>query len=133
MFETIGKWEPDYLLSDPNGAARLAIPCAPGNSVIQRGMIMKRGDNGMYEPAAAADIVNTNFLVILDETVDTNASETVAAEAAAFRGGRVIVSRVHLKDDGTLTAAHKLVLRQQGFLMDILMGEAEEFNNSTEG
>ena len=31
MYTTIGKWEPSYLLSDPQGAQVISIPCAPGN------------------------------------------------------------------------------------------------------
>ena len=85
MYTTIGKWEPSYLLSDPQGAQVISIPCAPGTGVIQRGQIMKRGDNGMYAPAAAADITNANFLVVVDEVVDTTADENIAADARAYR------------------------------------------------
>ena len=132
MFQTIGKWEPEYLLSDPAGAQVIAIPCAPGNGVIQRGQIMKRGDNGMYAPAAAADIVGTNYLVVVDEVVDTTANPTVAADARAYRAGRMIESKLLLTGGEKLTAAHKLTLRQQGILTDLMMEDAQEFNNSTE-
>lgn len=131
MYTTIGKWEPSYLLSDPQGAQVISIPCAPGNGVIQRGQIMKRGDNGMYAPAAAADITNANSLVVVDEVVDTTADENIAADARAYRAGRMIESKLLLSGGGTLTAAHKLVLRQQGILTDVLMEDAAEFNNST--
>ena len=33
MYTTIGKWEPSYLLSDPQGAQVISIPCTPGNGV----------------------------------------------------------------------------------------------------
>lgn len=131
MYKTIGKWEPSYLLSDPMGAQVIAIPCAPGNEVILRGTIMKRGANGMYTPAAASDITAANFLVVVDEDVDVTADKNVAADARAYRAGRLIESKLLLSDGGTLTAAHKLVLRQQGILLDILMEDAQEFNNST--
>ncbi len=131
MFKTIGKWEPNYLLSDPTGAQVIAIPCAPGEKVVLRGTIMKRGDNGMYTPAAAADITNANHLVVVDEDVDVTADANVAADARAYRAGRMIESKLLLSDGGKLTAAHKLVLRQQGILTDILMEDAQEFNNST--
>lgn len=133
MYKTIGTWDPSYLLADPNGAQPISIPCAPGNGVIERGQIMKRGSNGMYVPAAAADIVNTNYLVVVDDVVDTTENATVAAEARAYRAGRLIESKLLLSGGGTLTAAHKLVLRQQGIMLDILMEDAAEFNNSTEG
>lgn len=131
MYKTIGKWDPSYLLSDPNGAQVISIPCAPGNGVIQRGQIMKRGDNGMYAPAAAADITGTNHLVVLDDVVDTAADANVAADGRAYRAGRFIESKLLLSGGETLTAAHKLVLRQQGILTDVLMEDAVEFNNST--
>lgn len=132
MYKTIGKWEPEYLLSDPQGASVIAIPCTPGNGVLKRGQIMKREANGMYAPAAAADIVNTNHLVVLDEVVDTTANAEIAADARAYRAGRMIESKLILTGNDALTAAHKLVLRQQGILTDILMEDAAEFNNSTE-
>lgn len=131
MYATIGKWEPEYLLSDPQGASVIAIPCTPGNGTLQRGQIMKREANGMYAPAAAADIVNTNHLVVLDEVVDTAANAEIAADARAYRAGRMIESKLLLAGGETLTAAHKLVLRQQGILTDVLMEDAAEFNNST--
>lgn len=133
MYATIGKWEPEYLLSDPQGAQVISIPCTPGNGTLKRGQIMKRDANGMYSPAASADIVSTNHLVILDETVDTTADANVAADARAYRAGRMIESKLVLASDGVLTAAHKLVLRQQEILTDLLMEDAGEFNNSTAG
>lgn len=131
MYATIGKWEPEYLLSDPQGAQVIAIPCTPGNGTIQRGQIMKREANGMYAPAAAADIVSTNHLVVIDEVVDTAANAEIAADARAYRAGRMIESKLLLAGGETLTAAHKLVLRQQGIITDVLMEDAAEFNNST--
>lgn len=131
MYATIGKWEPEYLLSDPQGAQVISIPCTPGNGTIQRGHIMKREANGMYAPAAASDIVNTNHLVVIDETVDTNADAEISADARAYRTGRMIESKLLLSGGETLTAAHKLVLRQQGILTDVLMEDADDFNNST--
>jgi len=128
MYTTIGKWEPSYLLSDPQGAQVISIPCAPGNGVIQRGQIMKRGDNGMYAPAAAADITNANFLVVVDEVVDTTADENIAADARAYRAGRLIAGKVTLKDGAELTAAVQLALRKQGIVFDQMVS-AETFNN----
>lgn len=126
MYKTIDKWEPEYLLSDPQGSQPIAISLTPGKGVVARGSIMKRADNGMYDPAAAADITADNFLVVLNETVDTDEDAT----AGAYRAGRMIESKL-LLTDGTLTAAHKLILRQQGIFTDLLMEDAPEFNNST--
>ena len=131
MFKNIGKWEPNTLLSDPVGAQVIAIHCAPGNGTVQRGQIMKRGTNGMYVPAAAADITSANYLVVVDETVDTTEDAAVAAEARAYRAGRMIESALLLTGGTKPTAAHKLVLRQQGIVTDVLAEDAAEFNNST--
>lgn len=128
LFGNIGKFDYDYLLADPNGADKIAIPCKPGNGVIARGTVMFREANGMYSPAAASDAVATNSLVVLDEAVDTSADASIAEDAAAYRAGRMIDGRVKLKDGAELTDSVKLVLRQQGIVFNHMVG-GEPYNN----
>ena len=133
LYKKIGESNPTYLLSDPQGADKIAIPCKPGNGVVGRGTLMFREDNGMYSPAAAADVVTTKSLVVLDETVDTDANTTVAEDAAAYRAGRMIAGKVLLKDGSAPNAAAALVLRQQGIVLNQMMDTAPEFNNEVGG
>ena len=133
LYKKIGESNPTYLLSDPQGADKIAIPCKPGNGVVGRGTLMFREDNGMYSPAAAADLVATKSLVVLDETVDTDANATVAEDAAAYRAGRMIAGKVLLKDGSAPNAAAALVLRQQGIVLNQMMDTATEFNNEVGG
>lgn len=128
MYEVIGTNYPEYLLSDPNGADLIAIPCKPGNGKINRGTVMYRGQDGMWLPAAEVDAVDTNFLVVLDETVDTDANATIAEDARAYRGGRLIAGKVTLKNGAALTAAVQLALRKQGIMLDRMVG-TETFDN----
>lgn len=130
MYEVIGTNNPEYLLADPNGADLIAIPCKPGNGKINRGTVMHRGADGMWLPASAAEAVDTNMLAVLDESVDTTASATVAEDARAFRAGRLIAGKVTLKDGAELTAAVQLALRKQGIVFDQMVGTGT-FTNGT--
>ena len=130
LYEVIGTNNPEYLLADPNGADKIAIPCKPGNGVITRGTVMYRGTDGMWLPAEAANAVDTNFLAVLDESVDTTANATVAEDAAAYRAGRLIAGKVTLKDGGALTDAVRLALRKQGIVFD-QMESTDTFDNDT--
>lgn len=122
LYEVIGTNNPEYLLADPNGSDLIAIPCKPGNGKINRGTVMYRGADGMWLPASAAEAVDTNMLAVLDESVDTTASATVAEDARAFRAGRLIAGKVTLKDGAELTAAVQLALRKQGIVFDQMVG-----------
>ena len=133
LYKKVGESNPMYLLSDPQGAEKIAIPCKPGNGTINRGTLMFREDNGMYAPATAADVVNTKSLVVLDETVNTDANATVAEDAAAYRAGRMIAGKVLLKDGTAPNAAAQLVLRQQGIVFNQMMDTAPDFNNEVGG
>lgn len=130
LFETIGTSNPEYLMSDPQGADMIAIPCEPGNGTVKRGTVMYRKATGMYAPAAAANVISTNSLVVLDESVDTSADATVAEDARAYRAGRLIAGKVTLAADAAVTPDLALILRQQGIVLDQMEGTAE-FNNST--
>ena len=137
LYGKIGEKNPEYLLADPQGAEPIGIPCTPGQGVVKRGTVMFREDRGMYSPAASANVVNTNMLVVLSETVDTGSApasgETAVAEnAAAYRAGRFIDGKVFLTGDAALTAAHKVVLRQQGIVFNPMESTAT-FTNTASG
>ena len=129
LYKTIGKSNPTYLLADPQGADVIAIPCEPGNGTVARGTVMVRKETGMYAPAASADVAETNMLCVLNETVDTDADAKVAAEASAYRAAHLIAGYVKLAESAALTAAHKIVLRKQGFVFDQMESTTETFNN----
>lgn len=123
LYKKIGESGYDQLLADPQGADVIAVPCEPGNGDIKRGTILYRKASGLWAPAAAAQIVNTNQLVVLNEDVATGSApasgETATAEdAAAYRAGHFVDGRVTLAADAALTDAHKVVLRQQGIVFD---------------
>lgn len=123
LYKKIGVSGYDQLLADPQGADVIAVPCEPGNGDIKRGTILYRKASGLWAPAAAAQIVNTNQLVVLNEDVATGSAPasgtTVTAEdVAAYRAGRFIDGRVTLAADAALTEAHKVILRQQGIVFD---------------
>lgn len=123
LYKKIGESGYDQLLADPQGADVIAVPCEPGNGDIKRGTILYRKASGLWAPAAAAQIVNTNQLVVLNEDVATGnapaSGTTVTAEdVAAYRAGRFIDGRVTLAADAALTEAHKVILRQQGIVFD---------------
>lgn len=137
LYGKIGERNPEYLLADPQGAERIGIPCTPGKGAVKRGTVMFREANGMYSPAASADVVNTNMLVVLEEAVDTGSApasgETAIAESAeAFRAGRFIDGKVFLAGDAELTADNKVVLRQQGIVFSPMVSTTT-FDNSASG
>lgn len=86
----------------------------------------------MWAPAASANAVATNQLVVLNETVNTAgvATEggTIAEDAAAYRAGRLIAGMVTLAAGATLTAEAVLALRNQGIVLD-QKTNTEAFNN----
>lgn len=130
MYKTIGTNNPDYLLADPQGADVIAIPVAPGNGTIKRGTVMYRKASGLYAPAASGQVTASNYLVVIDETVDSSANLVVAEDARAYRAGRLVAGKVKLAADADLTAAHALILRQQGIVLDHMMGLAPNFDNA---
>ena len=125
MYGVIGTNTPDYLLAKAADGDRVAVSLKPGEGEITRGTVCYRTASGMYAPAAAAAAVITNDLVILDETIDTGNSvgdDAVAEDAAAYRAGHFIESKVHLKSEAALTDAVKVVLRAQGIVFDPVVG-----------
>ena len=124
MYSVIGKKEFSYLLADPQGADVIAIPCEPGNGVIKRGTVMVRKDTGLWAPAAAADVAETNMICVIDEAVDTTQNAKVAEDARAYRAGRLIYGKVTL----AAGAANMIGLRKQGLVFD-RMEETGTFDN----
>ncbi len=132
LYSIIDEYNPQYLLADGEGAELVAIPCEPGNGTVKRGTIMYRKASGLYAPAAAAAAVDANYLVVLDETVDTTGrtitSGTVAEDARAYRSGKLIRGKVTLANDAAVTPAVELVLRKQGIVLSP-MDSTSTFNN----
>ena len=128
MYQTIGRNDPTYLLADPSICEKVAIPVEPGNGQVARGTVMYRKANGMFTAATASDATAANYLVVIDEDVDTEADARVAEAAAAYRMGAVIRAKVLLKDGGPVTEAVALALRQQGIRLDPMDDWAEGEN-----
>lgn len=123
IYDVIGTSTPVNLLADPQGADKIAIPCEPGNGDIPAGTLMYRKASGLWAPAAAAQVVNTNQLAVLKEAVASgNAPASgvtaVAEDGLAYRAGCFIDGAVKLAAGAALTDAHKVILRQQGIVFD---------------
>ena len=124
LFDQIGQSNPTYLLADPRGAEEIAIPIEPGSETLERGLIMYRGDDGLYVPAKAADVTPTidddalieKSLVVLNERVEQDTVFTAAARA--YRAGRMIAGRVFTADEAPITAEMMLALRKQNIVFD---------------
>ena len=121
LYGVIGTSGYSNLLADPQGADVIGIPCEPGNGDIPAGTIMYRKSNGLYAPAASGQISTSYYLVVLGEDVATGASVApgaVAENAKAFRAGIFVDGAVKLASNGTVTAAHKVVLKLGGIVFD---------------
>lgn len=123
MYGVIGTSNPTNLLADPQGADRIAIPCEPGSGTIPAGTVMYRKESGLWAPATADEVVDTNQFAILNDAVDAGeapaAGETaVATDAVAYRAGRFIDGMVTLDAGTALTEADKVILRMQGIVFN---------------
>ena len=121
LYSVVGTKAYTNLLADPQGADAIAIPCEPGNGDIPAGTVMYRTANGLYAPAASAQITTSYMLVVLAEDAATGSSvdaDTVAEDAKAYRAGCFVDGAVVLKSNGTLTDAHKVVLKLGGIVFD---------------
>jgi len=117
MYKVVGTSTPTALLEDPQGAEAIAVPMKPGQGTVAAGTVIYRDADGFWNGAAAANIVGTNMLAVLAEDVDTDVSETVAEDAAAYRSARLIDGKVKDKTGTAVTAAHKVILRQQNLVL----------------
>lgn len=133
LYEVVGRKDPSYLLSGPQGADVIAIPCEPGNGIVKRGTVMYRKETGLWAPAAAENAVVNNQLAVLDETVDTAGldagTKTIAEDARAYRAGHFVRGRVTLSADAAVTAGVEVTLRAQGIVFDQMVGTGT-FDNS---
>lgn len=122
LYKNIGTKTYNALLADPIGADPIAIPCVPGNGTVAAGTVMYATENGMYAPAAVENAVDTNSLVVLAEDVDTDADESVAATATAYRAAHLVDGSVSLSAGEPLTDAIKLTLRKQNLVLSPIVG-----------
>lgn len=120
LFGTIGTKNPKYLLKSLGGEdtdAVITVSMEPGHATVPSGAVLYRKSNGMYAPAAAANIAANYNLVVLRDEVDTTTSATVAAAAAAYRKGVFIAGKVLVNDGSNnydaVSAAQAIVLRGQ--------------------
>ena len=137
MYDVIGTQAYVNLLADPQGADVISIPCEPGNGDITMGTVMYRKASGMYAPAAAANAIATNQLVVLGENVATGTAPAsgvvaVAEDAAAYRAGIFVDGAVKLAAGAALTDAIKVVLRGQNIVFD-KKESVETFDNTVTG
>lgn len=128
LYKKLGETLNEKLLADPIGADPIAIPMKPKQGTVKKGTIVFREANGLYSAAKEADAVITNSLAVLDETIDTDLDANVADVARAYRAGRLVESAVKLAADAAITPAVKLVLRNQGIMLDVA-DDAPQFNN----
>ncbi len=137
LYSKIGEKGYSNLLADPQGADVFAIPCEPGNGSIPRGTVMYRKSSGLWAPAAAAQVTASNMLAVLNEDIEAGTAPAsgavaVAEDAAAYRAGCFVDGCVKLAAGAALTAAQKVILRQQGSVFD-KMESTGTFDNSGTG
>ena len=136
LYDVIGTQNYTNLLSDPQGADLIAIPVEPAQGQLKAGMLMYRATSGLYKKATTSQISTSYFLVVLKEDIDTGSSVTpgaAAEDAAAYRAGRFVDGVVTYDNSGTatkVTAAHKVVLKLQGIMLDEKEATGT-FDNST--
>ena len=121
LYSTIGSKSYANLLADPQGADKIAIPCRPGTGALKLGTLVSREANGLWSPASSAQLTASYLLAVLAEDVDTGDSVgagAVAPDAGAYRAGCFIDGAVKLASNGTVTEAHKVVLRLEGIVFD---------------
>lgn len=129
LYNVAGVSNPSALLADPTGAEKIAVSVKPGVGAIARGTVLYR-NGSLYEAADSAALIATNYLVVLDEAIDSPTEEKTAPVAAAYRAGRLIYGLVKLKDGTAVTAAQALILRNQGIVLDQMAETAPEVTNT---
>ena len=127
LFGTIGKWEPDYLLATNVNTEAITISVEPGHGEVKRGTVMYRKEGSvMFAPAAAENVTAANYLVVLRDDVNSDASETVAMAAAAYRKANLIAGSVLLSDGSAVAAAQEVALRMQGLALSQMLDRNAE-------
>lgn len=117
LYAKVGEVSYANLLADPQGADQFSIPMEPKKGIVNAGTVVYRGSAGLWTAAASAQIVATNQLAVLKETIDTGTGD-IAEDAVAFRAGCFVAGAVTLAAGAALTEAHKAVLRGQGIVFD---------------
>lgn len=138
LYGVIGQNTPESLLAQPQ-ADVIAIAMEPGNGEIKRGTLVYRKATGLWAAAATANVANTSYMAVLNETVDTGDSVddgTVAETAAAYRTGTFIHGKVkYYNTSGSRydvpTAAMEVTLARQGIFFDQSMESAPELDNGS--
>lgn len=136
LYSVIGSSTYKNLLADPQGADLISVPVEPGNGELAAGTVLYRKSNGLWAPAATAQMSTSYQLIVLKEDVDTGATvgaEAVAEDAAAYRAGRFVDGAVKYYNTSAseyqaVGAAEKLVLRLFGIVFNVT-DSASEFDN----
>lgn len=136
LYGTIGNKTYSQLLADPQGADVISVPVKPGNGALTRGTLLYRESTGLYSPAAAAQAIDTNMLVVLNENINTgeapgSGEKAVAMDVPAYRAGKFVNGAVTLAAGAALTAAIKVTLRKQGIVFDVDSSASEVSNEVT--
>ena len=130
LYDTIGQKTESNLLADPQGAEKIVVPLLPGQGEYKAGTLLYRTADGYWKYAASGQINNSYQLAVLKEDVDTGDEAGISEDGIAYRAGRFINGKVILKGGGSLSEAHKIVLRGQGIVFDMSTLDGE-FNNGT--
>jgi len=130
LYKDYGENKVGELLYDVRGTEKIGVPLTPGQGTIARGTVIYRASTGMWNAAAAGDVVNTNMLAVLNTETDTDADKTISEDADAYRQGRFIDGKVTLKDAAELSDDNKVVLAYQGITFGREI-ENDTFNNTT--
>lgn len=116
LFGTVATFEPKDLLASNFLTDAVAVSLEPGNGVIPAGAVLYRKSGVLYAPAAAANVIVTNNLVVLAADTDSGTG-TVALAVKAYRRAKFLAGKVTVKN-GTayeaISAAQEVVLRMQG-------------------
>lgn len=135
LFGTVGTIDPKYLLANSVNTECIAVSMEPGHGTVVSGTVLYRKTGVLYAPAAKANVTAANNLVVLRDDIDTDASSTVAAAAAAYRKGNFIAGKVLLADGSAVDNTCDVVLRAQGIVLNPMddWSKADTEANNTVG
>ena len=118
LYRSIGEKNEKNLLARPSDDY-VAVPLLPGKGELKIGTLLYRDSLGYWEPAASGQINGSYELAVLKEDIDTGEdAAAISEDGIVYRSGHFINGAVILNGGGTLSAAHKLVLRGQGIVFD---------------
>ena len=116
LFGTVATFEPKDLLASNFLTDAVAVSLEPGNGVIPAGAVLYRKSGVLYAPAAAANVIVANNLVVLAADTDSGTG-TVALAVKAYRRAKFLAGKVTVKNGAAyeaISAANEVVLRMQG-------------------